>query len=543
MSSRITRRTMLRLAGTTAAAGLLGASHAGSAWAADKEKGCVVGEPTAGKVGLQVLADGGNAVDAMVAAALTAAVAAPYQTGIGGYGGCAVLARAGGDTVTAFDFNSTAPAAARADMFRPAPGAKTRVDNTYGWLAAGVPGILAGLQLLVDRHGTRKIGDLMQPALRLARDGVPVQGPLASTIAASAKQFAQDPGSRQLYFQDDRPLRAGDRFRNPELAELLGTLAQRGSVASFYKGDIAERIAEAFRKNEGLVTARDLAAYTAREVKPLSLTWGDHTLHTAPLTAGGLTVLQMFRILEALRWEQLPAGIGRTQARIEAMRLAWRDRLALLGDPEAVRVPIDRLLSPEYARVCAAKIEAAVKAGKCLTHAAATRDQGGTIHLSAADRDGNFIALTLTHGGSFGARVTVPGLGLTLGHGMSRFDTDPTHPNSPGPGKRPLHNMCPTIVTRGKPPILAVGGRGGRRIPNSMFEALLHGLVLGKPIAAALAAPRLHTEGDTAVTLEKHWPAEETAALTRFGYAVKPGPGAVLSAVALEKGDLVSAMR
>ncbi len=193
-----------------------------------------------------------------------------------------------------------------------------------------------------------------------------------------------------------------------------------------------------------------------------------------------------------MNWEQMPEGLPRIHARVEAMRLAWRDRLTLLGDPDFAKVPVARLLSDDYARESAERISAAVKAGKILAHTVTPRAHAGTIHLSAADRHGNFAALTLSHGNGFGACVTVEGLGLTLGHGMSRFDPNPAHPNAPGPGKRPLHNMVPTVVTRDGKTVLAVGGTGGRKIPNALLEVLTQFVVLSQPLAAALAAPPAH---------------------------------------------------
>ena len=492
---------------------------------------------------MQILADGGNAIDAIVAAALTAAVAAPYQTGIGGYGLSAVFALEGGKGIVAIDGNSTAPAAMRADTFQ--PGADGRVPgrvNEIGWLAAGVPGILAGLQLALDRFGTRSFREVVQPAIGVARDGIPWRENLAAIIRSN-KQLETDTGSRKLFFPDGQPLAVGARFRNPELAELLDALAKANSVEAFYRGDIARLIAEGFQKNGGLVTAQDMAAYEARLVEPLTLTWGEQTIYTAPLTAGGLSVLQMLRVMQAMNWEQVPAGFARSHARIEAARLAWRDRLTLLGDPDFAKVPVTRLLSEDYARESAEKITAAVKAGKLLAHAVTPNPQNGTINLSAVDKHGNMAALTLTHGLVFGAQVTVEGLGLMLGGGMSRFDPRPEHPNAPGPGKRPLHNMTPTIVSRGGNPVLAVGGRGGRKIPNAVFEVLTQFVVLGQPLAESIAAPRLHTEGNATLEFEKAWPEVETESFRKLGYNVKTAVSATLSAVALENGSRHAAIR
>lgn len=497
--------------------------------------GAISGEPTAEKIGAQVLASGGNAVDAIVAAALTATVASPHNTGIGGYGGHMTIALANGRKVTSIDFNCVAPAAARDDMFAPDEKGNVRDRaNEFGWLASGVPGILAGMQLALARYGTRSFRESVAPATELARDGFKLSAGLASTILRCAPQFRTDAGSRKLFFRDGEPIVAGETFRNPDLAAMLSTLAERNSVDSFYRGDIAQRIADEFKKHGGLVTAKDLAAYQAREVEPLSFSWRGFEIRTAPLTAGGLTALQALKILQALGWDELPAGFARTHERVEALRFAWHDRLRLLGDPAKVKVPIARLLSADYASDAATQIRHVVREGKMLPLQTASRSQSGTINLSAVDHLGNMAACTLTHGDSFGARVTVDGLGLTLGHGMSRFEIQRGHPNSVGPGKRPLHNMCPTIVQRDAKPVLALGGRGGRQIPNAVFEMLTQFVGSNRNMSEAVAAPRLHTEGSAELSLEKTWPASDAEALAHIGYKMKTGFSAVISAVSFD---------
>lgn len=534
---QLTRRQFQQSA--AAAAGVLVAS---SAQAADAPAGAIRGEPTAEKVGLQVLAGGGNAIDAAVAAALAAAIAAPHQTGIGGYGGHMTLYAAKAGKLTAIDFNSHAPAAARPDMFPlDAAGKVLGQKNMYGWLAAGVPGILAGLGLALAKYGTKPFREIVQPAIGLAREGFP-PGVAAASIKAAAAHLAADPASRALYLKDGQPLSAGDRYANPDVAKLLESLAADNSVESFYRGEIAQRIAAAFAKNGGLVTAADLAAYRAREVEPLQIAVGDWTLHTAPLTAGGATMLHALLLLQELKWaEREPASADAQQLQIEAFRYAWQDRLELFGDPQEKASPLERLLQPEAIRAAAGKIAQAVASRQPLPVRTTSRPDQGTINLSVADRAGNLVAVTLTHGGAFGARVTVPGLGVTLGHGMSRFDPHADHPNAPGPHKRPLNNMCPTIVAKKGVPQVAVGGRGGRKIPNAVAEVLLQLAFREKPLADAIAAPRLHTEGQLAVSFEKSWPAAAQEELKERGYQITTAASATVSAA--EAGSLAAAMR
>jgi gamma-glutamyltranspeptidase / glutathione hydrolase len=541
-NSTLHRRDFLKWAG----AGLAGSR---SVWAqeprATTPRGLVAGQAEAVRAGQDILDAGGNAVDAAVAAALVAGVVAISDCGPGGYGGHLMIATGNGQRVTAIDFNTAAPRAARPDMFPLGPDGQVQGRrNAVGWLAAGVPGTLAGLQLALDRHGSLPLGRVLQPAIRYARDGFTVNTGLATVIRNSRAALERDPASARLLLPGGKPPAVGARFRNPELADVLETLARRNSVESFYRGDIARRIADAFARNGGLVTAEDLASYRAREVEPLELSWRGYSIRTAPLTAGGLTVLEALSVLRALDWPQRdPSDPRTTHLRVEVLRAVWDDRLRLLGDrPD---VPTRRLLSEEYGRQIAARVETAVREGRRLPATTDGRSAGGTIHLSAVDAAGTMVALTLTHGESFGAKVTVDGLGLILGHGMVRFDPHPDHPNAPGPGKRPLHNMCPTIVLKDGRPILAVGGRGGRRIPSALFDVLSAFVGRGASLADAIAAPRLHSEGGTRMVLERTWPETHVNYLRRIGYETATGASAMVFGVALDprSGERQSAGR
>ncbi len=503
-----------------------------------RSRGSIDGHPVARQVGLKVFADGGNAIDATVAAALTAAVVAPYQCGIAGYGGHMTIASAGQKKVVSIDFNTAAPASASPDMFPTDDDGSVKGSvNQYGWLASGVPGTLAGLQLSLDRYGSRPLGELMQPAIQYSRDGIIVDRWLAIRCKQSAPQLARDPAAARLYLPGGKPLEQGDRLKNPETAELLQSLADRGTVDSFYRGDVAQQIADAFKAGGGLVTARDMAAYRAREVEPITLSWGGHTICTAPLTAGGTTVLETLSFFRELG-EAVNATTDKgVHGWVEALRVAWDDRLRLLGDPWFTEVPVERLLSRDYAKQWAARVTKAVEQEQKLQIKSRPRNQDGTIHLSAADGDGNLVALTLTHGAAFGSHVVVDGLGILLGAGMSRFDPRADHPNSPAPGKRPLHNMCPTIVLRDDRPILAIGGAGGRRIPNAVTSVLCNYIGRETTIAKAVAGPRIHNEGNDDVWF--NGPVADSAAvyLKQIGYRIGHNKIALVSAATRDPDD------
>lgn len=513
-----------------------------------KTMGCVIGNLQAAHAGAELLIGGGNAVDAVLAAALAAGVVDAQNCGIGGYGGVMVVALPGGKKVTAIDFNTMAPAAAREDMFPldDKGEVKGKIDS-HGWLAAGVPGILAGVQLALERYGTRPFRAIVRPAIDAARNGFEVSSGFATATRHTRAQLLKDPASARLLLDRDEPLKRGARFRNPELADVLQTLAERNSVDSFYQGDIAERIAAAFKKHGGLVTREDLAAYRAREVEPYALDWRGYSMRTAPLTAGGLSLLQALAVLKALEWDKRAAKDPDTlRAQIETLRIAWNDRLKLLGDPEKVKVPVQELLSAATAEKSAARVKEALQKGEpvALPTPAGPKAQG-TTHLCAVDHQGMMAALTLTHGGSFGALVTVEGLGLTLGHGMSRFDPRPGRANSVGPRKRPLHNMCPTIVLRDGLPVLTLGGTGGRKIPNALFHVLSRYIGQGTSLDEAIAGPRTHTVGNLTVTLEPQWPDADAEYLKKIGYTVDRGSSATVHAVTFDpkSGDMHHAAR
>jgi gamma-glutamyltranspeptidase/glutathione hydrolase len=518
----------------TRTSGLLaGALVSGAGLAADApKKGLVTGQAEGAAAGNAVLTAGGNAVDAIIAAALVATVVDVPNTGLAGYGGHLVVAKPDG-AVFGIDFNTAAPAAVKPDVFPADERGKVKDDvNTYGWLAVGVPGVPAGLQLALDKFGTKPFSELVKPAIKFARDGFTVSKKFATIIAGAKARLARDPGSAKLFFDKGEPLAEGSTYRNPDLADLLQALAERGNVTSFYKGEIADKIATAFKKNGGLVTGEDLAAYKAQEVKPLSLEFAGHTIHTPPPSSGGLTVLQALATLKALDWAKwIAKDAASVHAKVEALRIAWNDRLQFLGDPKHTEVPVERLLSEKYANANAELVRAAVKNKKPIPGKTDGRPAGGTLHLNAVDASGLMVALTFTHGGYFGAGVTIDGLGLVLGHGLSRFDPRPGRANSPAAGKRPLHNMCPTVVMKDSKPVLTLGAFGGRRIVNTVFDVLAYRLGQSLSLTEAVKAPRIHTEGDTALSLEAAWPAAVSDYLKAVGYDVKTGPGAVLNAI------------
>ena len=492
--------------------------------------GLVLGQTQGAEAGREILRGGGNAVDAIAAAALAAGVAAPASTGVAGYGGAFVVAQPDG-TVSAIDFNGTAPRLARPELFTgKSPGQGS--PAYHGWLSPCVPGVLAGIQMALDQFGTRKFSDVAQPAIRLARDGFTLNQQLANAIRNAAASLGRDPGSAALYLPGGKLPVPGARLFNKNLAKMLEILALKGRVDDFYQGQIADSIAEDFRKNDGLVRKEDLASFRAQLIKPLEFTFGNWRIYTPPPTAGGITALQALAIVQRLGDA---CGVGGSaswhQARLESLRLAWGDRLSLLGDDGLAEKWCRELLSPGRTENAAEKVKKAVKNSKPVTARTDGSTAGGTIHLSAVDREGRMASLTFTHGDGFGSHVTIDRWGLTLGHGMSRFNLQSGHPNSIGPGKRPLHNMCPVVAVRGRTPVLAMGATGGRKIPNALFDVLSHLVLAGNDHKKAVAAPRMNTDGGMVLSLEKSWHEGQVAAWKALGYETRVAGSAALNMV------------
>ena len=534
MPTEMNRRQMISLTGGAMMAGACGNDAPEQPAAPPPPSGAIAAAGTEYPVAVGESAICcGNAVDTAVTAALAAGVTELAACGIAGYGGHMVIAMADG-RVTAIDYNSVAPAAMRQDTFAPDAKGVVPESHDHGWLSAGVPGTIAGMQLALEKYGTKTFAEALEPAIEFARDGFKLPEEAARYIDGAKDILANDPGSRRLLFQGGKPLVSGILFRNPDLADVLEALAEANSVEPFYRGEIGERIAKAFQDNGGLLTADDMTAYQATEVEPVSLSWRGYDIYTAPLTAGGATSLEALNILKALGWENLVSEDEQNHARLEALRIAWRDRLKLFGDPDKVDVPMDRLTSRAYAEQMADRVRQAIVAQRPQQIATQYREQDGTVHISCVDGEGNMVAMTLTHGVNFGARVTVDGLGLILGHGMSRFDPNPRHPNSPGSRKKPLHNMCPTVVLKDGRPVLALGGRGGRRIPSAIFDVLMNYVGRDRPMEESIDAPRMVTQGGMTVQCDDKWTAEHKEYLASVGYEVSDGQSARISAASFD---------
>lgn len=512
----------------------------------------------ASRAGAEILAKGGNAVDAAVATALALGVVNPASSGLGG-GGFAVLYRAKDRSAHALDFRETAPRAATADMYV-RDGRAVPALSRAGGLAVAVPGEPAGLAELHRRHGKLALSQVVQPAARLARDGFQATPYLAEAAERTLRTVAIKPGDpiRALLEPGGRALTAGTRVRRPELARTLIAFGARGASA-LSSGRIAQDLVEAARRSGGILTAEDIAAYKPLWRTPLEGRFRGHVVYGAPPPAGGLTALEALQILDARPPAPGPGSSAQYHLLAEAFKHAFADRARVLGDPAFVDVPTARLADPAYARELAARIDA----GRVLKpEAYGTKDLvgapaqapagGGTSHLCAADGEGNVVALTTTVNLQFGAAVLAPRSGVVLNDEMDDFSAQPAAPNAFGliggfanaiaPGKRPVSSMSPTVVVKDGRPVICAGASGGPTIVTSTVQAIVNVLDHGYDAQAAISAPRVHAQWmPDQLFVEDEVPLDVVDNLRKLGHVVSTPRDRGAAQILVFKGDRVEA--
>ena len=517
----------------------------------------VAQEPLAADVGRRVLLDGGNAVDAAVAIGLALAVTHPSAGNLGG-GGFMLVRLANGKT-TFLDFREAAPEKATRDMYLDAEGNPTK-DSIFGWRSSGTPGSVAGFDFAHKKFGSKPWAELVAPALHLARNGFSVSQSLADSFQSSQKMLAADPESKRNFLRDGAAYKAGETFKQPELAETLARIA-KGGAKEFYEGETAKRLAAAMAAHGGLGSIRDLAAYKVMERAPLEGYYkGFHIITAPPPSAGGVGVLQMLGVLDGTNFESDgPNSVKAVHYEAEAMRRFYADRSEYLGDPQFYNVPVRSLLAADYLAWRRRTIDPnhptpSEYIGPGLQRAQAAHvswfESSETTHYNLIDAKGNAVAVTYTLNNSFGNGITVPGLGFLLNDEMDDFAAKPGVPNMFGvtggdanaiePGKRPLSSMTPTIITKDGKFFMAVGAPGGSRITTGVLQVIVDVLDFHMNPQDEVDLPRFHHQWkpDT-LYLQNGFPADAEAALARMGYPIKPISGvARVEAIVMNNGVL-----
>lgn len=497
--------TLLRPLLLSAAVGFLAPAHAASVAPVAAENGMVVtAQHLATRVGVDVLKDGGNAVDAAVAVGYALAVVYPAAGNLGG-GGFMTLQLADGRK-TFLDFREKAPLAARADMFLGPDGNVVKGLSTRSHLAVGVPGSVAGLEYALAKYGTMKRAALIAPALHFAEKGFALQPGDVEMLHEATADFRADPASAAIFLNQGQPFAAGQTLVQRDLAKTLKAIRDQGADG-FYKGPVAAALVKSSSEGKGLITQADLDQYQVREMAPVECDYrGYRVVSAPPPSSGGVIVCEILNVLEGYPLKAW--GFRSAQAvhvQIEAMRHAYADRNSYLGDPDFVKNPLQRLLSKEYA----AKLRAAIDPNKAgvsqqIKPGVPPHEGSNTTHYSIIDKWGNAVSVTYTLNDWFGARLTAAGTGVLLNNEMDDFTAKPGVPNLYGlvqgeanavaPGKRPLSSMSPTVVSKDGKPVMVLGTPGGSRIITAVLHTLINVIDYDMNIQEAVDAPRFHQQ-------------------------------------------------
>ncbi|HZU11142.1 MAG TPA: gamma-glutamyltransferase [Pseudacidobacterium sp.] len=494
--------------------------------------------------GVEVLKEGGNAVDAAVATGFALAVVHPAAGNIGGGGFMLIHLHDGKSTF--LDYREKAPLAASVNMYLDGKGNVIPDMSIVGHKAIGVPGSVAGMTYAEKKYGKLTLARVMEPAIRLASEGFVLTEEEAQELHESG--LAEFSESRRIFQRDGNYYHAGEIFRQPELAATLRRIAK--DPDDFYHGQMARRLAADIQKGGGLITPKDLASYEVKEREPLTGTYKDYTIISAPPpSSGGVALLETLNILEGYNLSRFG---DRTPSEMhlitEAFRRAYMDRSDYLGDPDYVKIPIEQLLDKKYAAAWRASIQedqatpsASLKRPAGFLPPPPTMDDvrhesPETTHYSVMDTDGNAVAVTTTLNNSFGSYVTATGLGFLLNDEMDDFASKQGAPNMFGliqgpansiaPGKRPLSSMTPTIVLKDGKVAMVLGSPGGGRIITTVANIFLSVADQGLNIQEAVDAPRFHHQYlPDILYLEPGFPDATVNALRALGYQVKVSKG------------------
>ncbi|WP_227726373.1 gamma-glutamyltransferase [Yersinia proxima] len=481
-----------------------GTLHAASTPAVEAKNGMVVtSQYLASQVGTDILKMGGNAVDAAVAVGYAQAVVNPCCGNIGGGGFMTIHLADGTDTF--INFRETAPAAASADMYLDKEGKVTKDASLYGYLAAGVPGTVLGMDSAQKKYGKLTRQQVMAPAIKLAREGFVLTRADTDILDTTVKRFRQDPESARIFLRKNgEALQPGDRLIQADLADTLTAISEKGPDA-FYQGKIPQAVEAAAKKGGGILTAADFANYKITETAPITCSYrGYKFVSSPPPSSGGVTLCETLNVLEGYDLKSMGFNSAAyIHTLTEAMRHAYMDRNTFLGDPEFVKNPIDRLLSKSYA----ADIRKQIVANKATPSVEVQpgmqpHEKPETTHYSIVDHDSNAVSTTYTVNGRFGAVVIAPGTGFFLNDEMDDFTVKVGEQNLYGlvqgstnsiaPGKRPLSSMSPTLVTKDGKTFMVLGSPGGSRIITITLQTALNVIDHGMAPQEAVDVPRIH---------------------------------------------------
>jgi gamma-glutamyltranspeptidase/glutathione hydrolase len=509
----------------------------GTVHATVAEHGMVVAqEKIAAQIGADILRQGGNAIDAAVATGFALAVTYPRAGNIGG-GGFMVIHLADRNEDAALDYREAAPAATTRDIFLGADGKPDAAKSRNTAFSIGVPGTVAGLALALEKYGSGQftLAQLVKPAIDLARDGFTLADDMADTLPEAHRlRLAKWPTSVKIFSRPDgTSLQEGDKLVQADLAATLTAIAEQGP-RGFYEGPVAEKLVKAIADAGGIMTTDDLKSYQAIIRTPVRGSYRGYDIVSMPLpSSGGTVLLETLNILEGFPLGDMQQGSPASlHLLIEAMKRAYADRARYLGDPAFVNAPTNILMAKDYAAKQRASIDPDhATAAADVASALPPREGANTTHYSIIDSRGNAVSNTYTLNFPYGVGMVAEGTGVLLNNELDDFTAAPGASNAfglvgyeanlPGPGKRPLSSMSPTIVLKDGKPVLLTGSPGGSRIISAVLQVIVNVLDYHMDVAAAVAAPRLHHQWmPDVVRVERGFPDETLAALKDKGHQI-----------------------
>ena len=490
----------------------------------------------ASEVGAEILRQGGNAIDAAVATALTLAVVLPRAGNLGGGGFMLIYSNELQKTI-AIDYREMAPAKASRDMFLDNKGNYDRKKAQFSLLSAGVPGTVAGLYYALEKYGTLSWDEVLDPAINLAENGFKVPHDLSSVLTNYKNRLTANQATAEAYYKKNKvPYKAGEVMKLPDLAWSLKELKQYGPSA-FYQGEIAKKIVAEMERNGGLITLKDLGNYKVKERVPIKGTYkGYEIVSMPPSSSGGVHLIQMLNMLEPFSLNEMGFGSAETIHLLsEVMKRAYSDRSKYLGDTDFVEVPLKGLTSKTYAKNLLKEISLSkVTSSKDISHGnPLPYESPDTTHFSVMDDRGNVVSNTYTLNFSYGSGIVIPGTGILMNNEMDDFSSKKGVPNAYGlvgfeaneiqGRKRPLSSMTPTIVLKDGKPYLVLGSPGGSRIITTVLQVVLNVLEHKMNIKKAVISPRIHHQWLPDVLLVEEGFSSDTLSLLKAkGHTIRP---------------------
>ncbi|QDZ91344.1 gamma-glutamyltransferase [Shewanella decolorationis] len=462
-------------------------------------------EMLASRTGVEILKQGGNAVDAAVAVAFSLAVTLPRAGNIGG-GGFMLVHLAKENKTIAIDYREMAPSKAKKDIFLDENGdAVTKLSREHG-LAVGVPGTVMGMSLALEKYGTMTMAQVTAPAIKMAQEGISVSPDLAVSLAGLKRRMSQWPSTAAIFYKTDgSDYQVDDILKQPELAHSLQLIAEKGTKG-FYEGETAEKLVKAVQDAGGIMTLEDLKHYKAVEREPVRGQYrGYEVVSMPPPSSGGVHIIEMLNVLQQFPIDEFGHNTAQTiHVMAETMKHAYADRSEYLGDPDFYKVPVQQLTDKHYAQKIASQIalnkttpSTEIKPGNLAPY-----ESDQTTHFSVVDKWGNAVSNTYTLNFSYGSGLVAKGTGILLNNEMDDFSAKPGTPNGYGlvggdanaveGNKRPLSSMSPTIVMKDGKPFLVTGSPGGSRIITTTLQIIMNVIDHGLNIAEASNAARVH---------------------------------------------------